>query len=36
MKGGAVIVGNSKGEGHPNEKGNGVLNSSIDDVGDGR
>jgi len=35
MKGGAVIVGNSKG-GHPNEKGNGVLNSSIDDVGDGR
>ena len=36
MKGGAVIVGSSKGEGHPNEKDDGVFNSSIDDVDDGR
>ena len=36
MEGGAVIVGSSKGEGHPNEKGDGVFNSSADDVDDGR
>jgi len=36
MTGGAVIVGSSKGEGHPKEKGDGVFNSSSEDVDDGR